>query len=148
MTLAHILLVLAVLALAAVFGGMLFFAAVYAPLVFARLPEDQAGRFIRAVFPVYYLVMGLTTLLAAVLLFAATRLAVESGALALVAAGFAFARQVLIPRINRYRDQGAPAEESFNRLHRFSVILNFVQFLLVTAVLVRLVAMGLHWGGA
>ena len=38
---------------AAVFGGMAFFAFVYAPLVFAKLGVEAGGRFIREVFPVY-----------------------------------------------------------------------------------------------
>ena len=57
----------AILATAASFGGMLFFAAVVAPLVFARLPAPTAGAFIRQLFPVYYLVMAGCTALAAVL---------------------------------------------------------------------------------
>ncbi|MGE4481234.1 DUF4149 domain-containing protein [Acidocella sp.] len=35
-------------------GGMLFFGAVMAPLVFTRLPLDVAGPFIRAAFPFLY----------------------------------------------------------------------------------------------
>ena len=38
---------------AAVFGGMAFFAFVYAPLVSAKLGAEAGGRFIREVFPVY-----------------------------------------------------------------------------------------------
>ena len=32
-------------------GGMLFFPSVVAPVVFASLPEAQAGAFLRAMFP-------------------------------------------------------------------------------------------------
>ncbi len=45
---------IAVLGLAALGGGMLFFGAVMAPLVFTHLPPDVAGPFIRNVFPWYY----------------------------------------------------------------------------------------------
>jgi hypothetical protein len=42
------------LGLAALVGGMLFFGAVMAPLVFLRLPAAVAGPFIRTAFPWYY----------------------------------------------------------------------------------------------
>ena len=41
-------------AVAGVFGGMAFFAFVYAPLVFIKLGTEAGGRFIREVFPVYH----------------------------------------------------------------------------------------------
>ena len=45
---------LALLGLMALGGGMLFFGAVMAPLVFTHLPLPVAGPFIRAAFPWYY----------------------------------------------------------------------------------------------
>ena len=50
--------IVSLLSVGGLWGGMLFFAAVFAPLVFLRLAPDVAGRFIRAVFPVYYLAMA------------------------------------------------------------------------------------------
>jgi len=41
------------LSLALTFGGMIFFSAVMAPLVFTKLPFETAGAFIRQVFPWY-----------------------------------------------------------------------------------------------
>ena len=46
-----ILTLLAGLALALTWGGMTFFSAVMAPLVFTKLPLETAGAFIREVFP-------------------------------------------------------------------------------------------------
>ena len=46
--------VFATLGLAALGGGMLFFAAIMAPLVFLHLPVGVAGPFIRTAFPWYY----------------------------------------------------------------------------------------------
>ena len=129
----------AMVATAAVFGGMVFFAFVYAPLVFTKLPGDVAGGFIRQVFPVYYLVMACVTAVAAVLAFPDAML--EAMAMAAVGCGFIFARQQLMPAINRFRDaQTAGAEGQFNALHRLSVFLNSAQMLTVLAVLVRLSA--------
>ena len=36
-------------------GGLLFFPAVVAPTVFKSLPEAEAGHFLRALFPRFYL---------------------------------------------------------------------------------------------
>ena len=38
-------------------GGMLFFPIVVAPVVFVALPAAEAGTFLRAMFPRYYLFM-------------------------------------------------------------------------------------------
>jgi hypothetical protein len=46
---------LTTLALGGLFGGILAFSALFAPLVFTKLPMEHAGPFIRAVFPWYYL---------------------------------------------------------------------------------------------
>ena len=124
---------------AASFGSMLFFAAVVAPLIFTRLPEDVSGPFIREVFPRYYLALGLATGLAA---FAA--LAERPGlalVLALVCAGFVYARQRLMPRINALRDQELAGDSSaapaFQRAHRGSVVLNTFQMIALLLVLIR-----------
>jgi hypothetical protein len=121
------------LALALAFGAMTFFSAVMAPLVFTKLPFETAGGFIRQVFPWYYLSVGSVSALAAVaLVFGAEQVAALLAALA--AAGFWFARQVLMPRINAARDAGAHAR--FERLHRISVAINGAQWLLLAAALV------------
>ena len=57
-----VVLALPVFDLAVLAGALVFFAAVYAPLVFIRLDAATAGGFIRQVFPVYYLTMVLTEL--------------------------------------------------------------------------------------
>ncbi|MBU6420198.1 MAG: DUF4149 domain-containing protein [Proteobacteria bacterium] len=46
--------ILSVTGLGLLAGGMLFFGAVMAPLVFTRLPMDVAGPFIRTAFPFLY----------------------------------------------------------------------------------------------
>lgn len=131
---------IALVIVASIWGAMAFFAAVYAPLVFIKLEPAVAGRFIREVFPVYYLAMGATSALAllAMLASAGTRHA-DIIALALVCAGFWLARYVLMPRINDARDAGETGKQRFKRLHALSVIINTVQLLIVLAVLARFV---------
>ena len=131
------------LALALTFGGMSFFSLVMAPLVFVKLPPETAGAFIRQLFPWYYLTMGATTLIAlgALVVNSGAQLTWVGSLMALVLIGFAFARQVLMPRINQARDAElagtANAGQHFQQLHRTSVLINAVQWLAVTAVLVE-----------
>ncbi|MDZ3836698.1 MAG: DUF4149 domain-containing protein [Rhodospirillales bacterium] len=128
---------------AAVFGGMVFFAFVYAPLVFTKLPAATAGGFIRAVFPVYYKAMGGASLAAGALLLP------QGEAFVMIATGALFfaVMLLLMPRINAARDASLAADaertapaaaKTFSRLHRLSVVINFVQMLAVLIVLLRL----------
>lgn len=130
------------LALALTFGGMTFFSLVLAPLVFTKLPLDIAAAFIRQVFPWYYLTMGITTLVALVtLVLEPYDVRVwEIVSTGLVLAGFVYARQVLMPMINRARDAemagDTGAARRFKRLHGISVIINGVQWLAVLTALI------------
>ena len=129
-------------AVAGVFGAMAFFAFVYAPLVFIKLGTETGGRFIREVFPVYYVAMGTTSVAAAVLLaFASVARGADALAMACIGIVFFLARFVLLPVINRNRDAGQAgdvvAKKRFDALHRVSVIVNFAQMVAVLVVLVR-----------
>ena len=134
----------ALLAVGGLWGGMVFFAFVYAPLVFWKLEASAAGQFIRQVFPVYYLAMGVTSAIAAAALaLGSTHTRVDTAALALVCAGFWAARQLLMPIINRTRDANltgdARAGRQFKRLHGVSVLINAIQVVIVLVVLLRFV---------
>ena len=129
----------ALLAAALLFGGMAFFAAVLAPLVFTALPADAAGRFVRRVFPAYYLwIIASAAVGAAALL--PLRLPDALG-LGLVAAGTVWLRQGLMPRINAMSDAAqagdAAAKAGFARAHRLSVLVNVAQMLVALVVLLR-----------
>ena len=132
----------ALVATGALWGGMVFFAFVYAPLIFIKLEAETAGRFIRQVFPIYYLAMGITSGVAATALaLGTTHGQSDITALACVCAGFWVARQWLMPAINRTRDahlsEDANANVRFKRLHGLSVLINAVQLFTVLVVLVR-----------
>ena len=132
-------------AVAGVFGGMAFFAFVYAPLVFIKLGTEVGGRFIREVFPVYYVAMGGVSIAAAVLLgFASAARGVDTLTMACTGIVFFLARYALLPIINRNRDAGqagdVAAKKRFDALHRLSVVVNLVQMLAVLMVLVRYAA--------
>jgi hypothetical protein len=131
---------IAVFALALLLGGMIFFAAVMAPLVFTRLPASQAGTFIRAVFPVYYLYVLAASAIAAVTL--ATRW--DGAVMAIVAVMTIWLRQGLMPRINTLSDAArsgdGAAKRRFDLAHRMSVGVNMAQIIATGVVLARVAA--------
>lgn len=112
-------------------GGMVFFAAIVAPTVFQALPANEAGSFLRRLFPRYYLFLIITTGTSALgYAFLAPTAAIVC---ALVAVSTLWVRQALVPRINRLRDAqlegDAMAGVAFDRAHRLSVIINTTQLL-------------------
>ncbi len=125
---------------AALLGSMLFFPVVVAPMVFRTLPAEQAGGFLRAMFPRYY---AWGTALSGVALVVAIQLAfLPFLLLSLVVIGFVFSLGVLVPGINAARDEmtsggGEPAARRFRRLHGLSVVVNLVQIALLVALLAR-----------
>jgi hypothetical protein len=131
----------AAVATAMLAGAMTFFAGGVAPLVFQTLSEADAGRLIRRIFPVYYLIGLALSGLAGVFAVLAAR-PLDAGVLAAVALLFLIARQVLMPRINALRDRevagDAAAAGPFRRLHGLSVWINAAQLLAALAVAVRL----------
>ncbi len=130
----------ALLSLSILFGSIVFFSAGTAPVIFRQLDEASAGRFLRALFPRYYLVLLFTALVAA-LGFALTR-PLDAAIMALVALGAIVSRQGLMPRINAARDRMLAGDEisgrRFKQLHRASVAINLLQLVAALVVLVRL----------
>ena len=124
----------------ALFGAMLFFAAVVAPAVFRFLEGEAAGKFLRGFFPIYYIV-GLVVAGATVPVAVWEGGFLAAGVLAVVACGFALSRFVLVDRINAARDAElageAGAKRRFRWLHRSSVLINLVQMLLLLGVVLR-----------
>ena len=123
-------------------GSMLLFALVVAPTVFRALPAEQAGPFLRALFPRYYLWGLVAALLATLLAVWANAGGLVISACATVTVLFVFARQNLMPAINRARlrqlDGDEAAAARFKRLHGASVLINLLQLLLLVAAMVSL----------
>lgn len=121
-------------------GSMMFFSFVMAPLIFIKLELEVAGKFVRAVFPWYYLLIIVLASIAGMLLLAFAPL--NAGLLALVVVTALYSRQSLMPAINHYRDRSLAGEQGtsqiFDSLHRRSEIINGLQLLAVMAVLLHL----------
>ena len=123
---------------AATLGAMLFFAVGVAPTVFQALPIEQAGLFLRTLFPRYYLALIVGSGLAGGLWISSAPLA--AAVCWLIALSTLWIRQSLVPRINQLRDAelagDAAAGTRFATLHRVSVI-NMVQLLALVALLLK-----------
>lgn len=128
---------LAALTAALLLGGMVYYALLFTPLVFRHLPRETAGPFLRQVFPAYYLTGAILAGLAG--LFALWAQPIEGAILLIVAAGFGYARLVLLPQIDAARQAaGGATGERFRLLHRLSVVINLLQALAVASVLIGL----------
>lgn len=131
---------IALVATAAVVGGIVLFASVVAPSTFAALDAASGQRFLRRVFPRYYLYLILASGLGSACIVAFhPRL---GALLAAIALSTLVVRQVLVPRINASRDAelagDAAAGARFKLLHRATVMINVLQLLLACVVLFRL----------
>ena len=118
-------------------GSMVFFGSVVAPTVFKSLSAEDAGVFLRRLFPRLYLFCAVTTGLTVLLLCMALKveLAVVMG---VVCAGFLYCRGPLTLQINTARDQELlgvdGAKVLFDRLHKRSVRIFAVQALVLVGV--------------
>ena len=130
---------IALYTVAATLGAMVFFAVGIAPTVFQALPADEAGRFLRRLFPRYYLALIIGSGLAGLLWM--TSQPIASGVCLLIAFSTLWVRQRLVPRINSLRDAelagDAGAGLGFARLHRLSVAINMIQLLALVVLLAR-----------
>lgn len=122
-----------ILITAAILSFMIFFPVVVATSVFKVLDENQSSKFLRIFFPKYYLfglVLSLTGLIIAI--FDKNNMSLIVFLLIII--GFLFSRQFLMPIINKAKDNNN--EKKFNILHRFSVLINFIQISLCVFLLI------------
>lgn len=119
-------------------GVMLFFSFALTPMVFIKLEAAIAAGFVRALFPLYYLIIIVLGAASALTLAIAER-PIPAALMALTAAFAVMTRQLLIPRLDSLRDAkeagDTKATAQFKALHRFSVVVNALQILAVAAVL-------------
>ena len=118
----------------AILGIMLFFSFVVAPITFTSLNEENARKFIRRIFPYYYNVnLGISLIVTLIFAF------IESFDLnffliLLVALLFALSNYVLMPLINKYRDNNQ--DKKFKFSHFISVVINFLQMIFLIIILI------------
>lgn len=108
----------AVLVTALLFGGMTLYSFGFAAFLFSALPAPTAGLALRKAFPWFYLFVIGTSIASAMLWWPHNR----AGTFMMVAVALTtlFARQILMPAINRATDAGM--KQRFKWLHGLSVM--------------------------
>ena len=116
-----------------VLGIMLFFSFILAPMIFKVLPPDNAGVFIRAIFPYYYLVnLLILGLVSGFYIFYQTFI-LDFYLVLTSALLFFFNLVYLMPKINKLKDERN--EKDFKISHFISVVINFAQLVMLGIVL-------------
>jgi Domain of unknown function (DUF4149) len=126
--------ILTALGLASLVGGMLFFGAVMAPLVFTKLPPDVAGPFIRAAFPYYYAYMIISAGIGGVG-FLCRRQVVSAIVLFILALVTVWLWAWFIPHLDALREAGNMV--AFDRGHKMSVWVNGAELIAALWLLIR-----------
>ncbi|MDC3069306.1 DUF4149 domain-containing protein [Candidatus Pelagibacter sp.] len=117
-----------------ILGIMLFFSFVIAPVVFTTLDEDNARKFIRRIFPFYYNVnLGISLIVLLTFIFL-NKLGIDFYLILAICVLFATSNYLLMPLINKYRDE--KQDKKFEYSHFISVLINFVQMILLVLLLV------------
>jgi hypothetical protein len=110
---------LAVLSTALLFGGMTLYSFGFAAFLFTALPAKTAGEALRRAFPWFYTFVIATSAAAALLWW--PRDATFAAVMAAVAVTTVPVRQILMPAINRATDAGL--RQRFKWLHGLSVVI-------------------------
>ncbi|MEM9708323.1 MAG: DUF4149 domain-containing protein [Pseudomonadota bacterium] len=125
---------IALLTTALLFGGMTLYSCAFAPFLFSVLPMETVRPVLRQAFPHFYLFVMATSGLAALLAFFIDP--ITGAALAAIFATTVYARQILMPAINRAAD--AEDQRRFKSLHGASVVITLAHILISGWILVRL----------
>ena len=112
---------------------MIFFSFVVAPVTFASLDENSARKFIRRIFPFYYNI-NLVLIVIVTLIYVFNKYYKFNFFLILIVGIlFAVSNFILMPLINKYRDENQ--DKKFKYSHFISVVINFVQIILLTIII-------------
>jgi len=117
-----------------ILGIMLFFSFVVAPVTFTTLNEENARKFIRKIFPHYYTVNLAISILVLICFIILKIFSLDFYLILSVAALFAVSNFILMPLINKYRDE--KQDKKFKYSHFISVVINFVQMLFLVVMLI------------
>ena len=120
--------------IAAVLGIMLFFSFVVAPVTFTTLDEENARKFIRKIFPYYYNVNLVISFLVLIIFIILKTFSLNFYLILLVTLLFALSSFILMPLINKYRDESK--EKKFKYSHFISVVVNFLQMIFLVIILI------------
>ena len=117
----------------AILGIMIFFSFIVAPVTFTSLNEENARKFIRKIFPFYYNANLALSFLVTTIYIVLKTYNLNFYLILIVSVLFAVSNYILMPLINKYRDE--KKDKKFKYPHFSSVIINFVQILLLLIIL-------------
>jgi len=119
--------------LAGLMAGMILFqAALNAPTIFKVYSEEQAGPFLRVIFPKLFLNVAILSLIGLVIAMIGGRFILQFlffSTLLLMSIAY-----LIVPATNKARDEGR--DKSFKYLHLISVILTLLTLIFCLAILV------------
>ena len=117
-----------------ILGVMVFFSFIVAPVTFTTLNEENARKFIRKIFPYYYLfnlTISILTILSFIII---KKFSIDFYLISLIAILFIISNFVLMPLINKYRDTNQ--DKKFKYSHFVSVLINFIQMIILVILLI------------
>ena len=117
---------------------MIFYSFGIAFNVHKTLDKENAGKLLRELFPLYFL-WGIIISILIEIIFLYLGTSPKALLMAVVAIGFLYSRQVLVPLLNKNRDLAnegdQEAKKAFGSLHLRSVSINIMQMVLLIVVL-------------
>ncbi len=117
-----------------VLGIMLFFSFVVAPVTFTVLDEESSRKFIRKIFPYYYTLNLIVSFLILIFFVIQKTFSLNFYLILTVAILFALSNYVLMPLINKYKDENQ--DKKFKYSHFISVMINFIQMIFLVIILI------------
>ena len=120
---------------AMVLGIMLFFSFVIAPVVFTTLDEENARKFIRRIFPFYYNVNLVISLIILIIFFILSNIGIDFYLILVISILFVTSNYLLMPLINKYRDE--KKNKKFKYSHLLSVVINSIQMICLVFLLIN-----------
>ena len=113
---------------------MLFFSFTIAPIIFKSLDEKNARNFIINIFPYYYFINLILSILVIIFFVSMNFYGLNFYLILSVAILFAFSQFILMPMINKFRDNNET--KKFNYTHGFSVVINIIQMVFLVIILI------------
>ena len=117
---------------------MIFYSFGIAFNVHKTLDKENAGKLLRKLFPLYFL-WGIIISILIEIIFIYQSTYFKALLMAIIAIGFLYSRQVLVPLLNKNRDLvnegNKEAKKVFGSLHLRSVSINLIQMILLVIVL-------------
>jgi len=118
---------------------MIFYSFGIAFNVHKTLDKENAGKLLRKLFPLYFL-WGIIISIFVEIIFLYQGTSIKALLMAIVAIGFLYSRQVLVPLLNKNRDLANQGDEEakkfFGSLHLRSVSINIIQMVLLIVILI------------